>query len=141
MSYTELGSSTGLSTSAAQQRVRRLESKSVIKGYEAVFDAEALGRTLTAFISLRVLNSNQYEAIADLVKELPEIVTAFTVTGDADFLCKAMVGSTAELEQLISKIRNTGSVSTTTTVALNTIVNNRPLVDPPGDERKARVRR
>jgi Lrp/AsnC family leucine-responsive transcriptional regulator len=141
MSYTELGTSTGLSTSAAQQRVRRLEARGIICGYEASFDAESLGRSLTAFISMRVLDSSQYDVIADLLTKLPEVVTAFTTTGDSDFLCKAMVGSTSELEQLISKIRSAGSVSTTTTVALNTLVRNRPLVDPPPEDRKPRTRR
>jgi Lrp/AsnC family leucine-responsive transcriptional regulator len=141
MSYTELGASTGLSTSAAQQRVRRLEARGIISGYEASFDSEALGRSLTAFISMRVLDSSKYDLVADLIAKLPEIVTAFTTTGDSDFLCKVMVGSTSELEQLISKIRGIGSVSTTTTVALNTLVRNRPLVDLPVDDRKSRARR
>ena len=39
MSYTDIGKETGLSTSAAQQRVRRLEQRGVIKGYTAVLDA------------------------------------------------------------------------------------------------------
>ena len=36
MSYTDIGKETGLSTSAAQQRVRRLEQRGVIRSYRAV---------------------------------------------------------------------------------------------------------
>ena len=57
MSYTDIGRETGLSTSAAQQRVRRLEQRGVITGYKAQIDPESLGLMLTAFISLLVLRS------------------------------------------------------------------------------------
>ena len=56
MSYTDIGRVTGLSTSAAQQRVRRLEARGLIDGYSARLNAEALGRNLTAFIALRPLD-------------------------------------------------------------------------------------
>ena len=47
MSYTDIGRETGLSTSAAQQRVRRLEQRGVITGYRALVNPEALGKLLT----------------------------------------------------------------------------------------------
>ena len=53
MSYTDVGKATGLSTSAAHQRVRRLEQRGIIKSYRAVVDVEALGLPLTAFVSDR----------------------------------------------------------------------------------------
>ena len=43
MSYTDIGRATGLSTSAAQQRVRRLEQRGIITGYRAIVDPQALG--------------------------------------------------------------------------------------------------
>ena len=45
MSYTDIGKETGLSTSAAQQRVRRLEQRGVIKGYRAVLAEVAIDVT------------------------------------------------------------------------------------------------
>jgi Lrp/AsnC family transcriptional regulator, leucine-responsive regulatory protein len=47
MSFTELARETGLSVSAAQQRVRRLEQRGVIRGYAALIDP-AGGRQLAA---------------------------------------------------------------------------------------------
>ena len=46
MSFTELAKRTGLSVSAAQQRVRRLERSGVIKGYVAVIDPDDAGLPL-----------------------------------------------------------------------------------------------
>src|SRR6476660_4902881 len=51
MSYTDLGKATGLSTSAVHQRVRRLEERGVIRGYQAVLDPGELGLSILAFIS------------------------------------------------------------------------------------------
>ncbi|MDO4784786.1 MAG: AsnC family transcriptional regulator, partial [Propionibacteriaceae bacterium] len=53
MSFTDIGKLTGLSTSAAQQRVRRLEQRGFIDGYHANINPEAVNRSLTAFISVR----------------------------------------------------------------------------------------
>ena len=57
MSFTELARRTGLSVSAAQQRVRRLEERGVIKGYAAVINAEEIGLPLTAFVSIKAVRS------------------------------------------------------------------------------------
>ena len=51
ISYTDLGKSLGMSTSAVHQRVRRLEQRGIIKGYSARIDHGATGRTLTAFMA------------------------------------------------------------------------------------------
>src|SRR3954470_13218824 len=56
MSFTDLGKATGLSTSAVHQRVRRLEQRGVIKGYSAVVDFDAIGLSLTAFVSVTPLD-------------------------------------------------------------------------------------
>src|ERR1700734_3349907 len=53
MSFTELAKRTGLSVSAAQQRVRRLEERGVIRGYSAVVSPEEIGLPLTAFVSIK----------------------------------------------------------------------------------------
>ena len=53
MSYTDIGKETGLSTSAAQQRVRRLEQRGLIKGYHARLDGAQLGLLVTAFVAIK----------------------------------------------------------------------------------------
>ena len=51
-----LAEKASLSVSAVQSRVRRLESRGVIKGYTARIDHEALGRMLTAFVAITPLD-------------------------------------------------------------------------------------
>ena len=52
MSFTDLAKATKLSTSAAHQRVRRLEQRGVISGYAALINSEGAGLPLTAFVSV-----------------------------------------------------------------------------------------
>jgi len=128
MSYTDIGRETGLSTSAAQQRVRRLEQRGVISGYRATINAEALGRNLTAFISIRPLDPETDEATPSKLEGMPEITSCFSVAGDASYLLEVQVGTPAELDALLTRIRSTANVTTVTTVVLTTIFKDRPML-------------
>lgn len=128
MSFTDIGKKTGLSTSAAQQRVRRLEQRGVIDGYRADVNAEAVGRALTAFISVRPLDPRDDGLIPEQVNAIPQITSCYSVAGDASYLLLAQVASTAELDHLLTQLRSNVHLMTTTTVVLSTIFRNRPLV-------------
>ncbi|CEG98598.1 Lrp/AsnC family transcriptional regulator [Propionibacterium freudenreichii] len=130
MSFTEIGRETGLSTSAAQQRVRRLEQRGIITGYHARIDGAALGHTLAAFIEIRPLGQVD-ESLVDVLASMPEIVSCYSVAGDASHLCLAEVTSTQELDDLLTRIRTAVNVSTSTTVVLRTLFRDRPPIDDP----------
>ena len=132
MSFTDIGKLTGLSTSAAQQRVRRLEQRGFIDGYHASVNAEAINRSLTAFISVRPLDPRDDGELPLQVAGIPQITACYSVAGDASYLLQAQVGTTGELDTLLTELRSTAHVNTTTTVVLSTIFANRPLVHSPG---------
>lgn len=119
MSYTDIGKETGLSTSAAQQRVRRLEQRGVIKGYQARVDPEALGLMLTAFVAVKPFDASQPDDTPDRLQGIPEIISCYSVAGDASYLLKVQVGTPSHLEDLLARIRAAGGVSTTTTIVLS----------------------
>src|SRR5687767_13605219 len=73
MSFTDLGKATGLSTSAVHQRVKRLESRGLIKAYGVTLDYEQLGLPLTAFVSIRPIDPSQPDDSPDRLRGLPEI--------------------------------------------------------------------
>lgn len=129
MSYTDIGRETGLSTSAAQQRVRRLEQRGVITGYRADISPEALGRVLTALVSLRALDPSADDGLPKHLAELPEVVSCFSVAGEASHVLIVQVATPHELELLLGRIRNlAGGVWTQTTVVLSVPFQDRPLV-------------
>ncbi|MGH3343302.1 MAG: Lrp/AsnC family transcriptional regulator [Carbonactinosporaceae bacterium] len=126
MSYTDLGRATGLSTSAAHQRVRRLEQRGVIRGYTAVLDPEALGLPLMAFISIKPFDPSAPDDTPDRLAPLPEVEACYSVAGEENYIVKVRVGAPSDLERLLALIRSVASVSTRTTIVLSTSYESRP---------------
>ena len=120
MSYTDLGRSTGLSTSAVHQRVRRLEQRGVIKGYTAVVDFEAIGLPLTAFVSVTPLDPAAPDDLPERLAHVPEIEACHSVAGSENYILKVRVPTPGALEGLLARLRGVASVSTRTTIVLST---------------------
>lgn len=120
LSYTDLGKILGLSTSAAHQRVRRLEERGVITGYTVRIDADQVGLPITAFISVTPVDPGAIDDIPERLRELPEIEACHSVAGDENYILKIRCGTPSDLEDLIGRIRAAAAVSTRTTVVLST---------------------
>jgi Lrp/AsnC family transcriptional regulator, leucine-responsive regulatory protein len=126
MSFTELARQTGLSVSAAQQRVRRLEHRGVIKGYAALINPDDAGLPLTAFISITPFDPAAADDAPQRLAHLTAIEACHSVAGDENYILKVRVASPAALEDLLQEIRAAASVSTRTTIVLSTPYENRP---------------
>lgn len=126
MSYTDIGRATGLSTSAAHQRVRRLEQRGIIRGYSAVVEASAVGLPLTAFVSIKPIDPSAPDDAAERLAGLAQIEACHSVAGDESYILKVRVAAPADLETLLAEIRATANVSTRTTVVLSTPYEARP---------------
>lgn len=120
LSFTDLGKLLGLSTSAAHQRVRRLEERGVITGYTARIDAGKVGLPITAFISVTPVDPAAPNDIPERLRELVEIEACYSVAGDESYILTVRVASPGALEDLIARIRAVAAVSTRTTVVLST---------------------
>jgi Lrp/AsnC family leucine-responsive transcriptional regulator len=128
MSYTDLGKATGLSTSAVHQRVRRLEERGVVKGYQAVVDPVEVGLPLTAYISLSPLDPAAPDDIPDRIRHFPEIESCHSVAGDFNYITKVRVATPLDLEELLTRLRAAAHVQTRTTVVLSTAWEGRPVI-------------
>ena len=126
MSFTELARRTGLSVSAVQQRVRRLESSGVITGYAALINPDDAGLPLTAFVSIKPFDPAAPDDAPERLAHLSAIEACHSVAGDENYILKVRVASPVELENLLQEIRSAASVSTRTTVVLSTPYENRP---------------
>ena len=120
-----LGEVTGLSVSAVQARVRRLESDGVIRGYTALIDAESVGLPLAALIAITPLDPGQPDDAPERLAGLAEIEACHSVAGDDAYVLFVRVASPTALEQLIREIRRRANVSTRTTVVLQTFFERR----------------
>lgn len=120
MSYTDLGKALGLSTSAVHQRVRRLEERGVVTGYQARVDHTALGLPLTAFMSITPIDPSEPDDIPERLRDTSEIEACYSVAGDMSYILKVRVATPVALEELIARVRSVANVTTRTTMVLST---------------------
>ncbi len=115
-----LAEATGLSVSAVQARVRRLETSGVISGYTALIDPEAIGLPLAAIVAITPLDPAHEYDIPERITGLTEVESCHSVAGEDSFVLLVRVASPTALEELIREIRRRANVSTRTTVVLQT---------------------
>lgn len=100
LSMSELGRRINLSAPSVGERVRRLESFGVIKGYTIELDHDLLGQPIHCLIEATVKNGN-YEAFTRFLQAYANIAFCYRVSGDACFLLKMRFNTFAEAEQFI----------------------------------------
>ena len=126
-SYAEIGTRVGLSTPAVKRRVDRLVATGVIRGYTVLIDPEALDGGTEAFVELHCRSRTDPDEIRSMVADQPEVVAAYTVTGDADALLHLRTRGIGELESVIERIRaHRNAERTNSQIVLSRLVH-RPL--------------
>ena len=133
LSFSALAREVGLSQPSVAERVRRLEESGVLNRYQAVIARERIGLPITAFLRL-TCPSEKYRAVAALVANLPDVLECHHVTGDACFFLKVGVESLSSLERVVERFREHGQ--TNVTIALSTLVENKPVVAPKTQPKK-----
>jgi len=98
----------GLSSPAMIERVRRLEERGIIAGYRAVIAPGALGRPLAAII-LADVPPAETQAFVAAAQAQEAVVECHRLTGAANYLVKAHVAGTEELQQLLDTLGSTGA--------------------------------
>ncbi|HNP73509.1 MAG TPA: Lrp/AsnC family transcriptional regulator [Kouleothrix sp.] len=126
-SFSELGRAVGLSAPAVAERVRRLEEAGVITGYHAAVNPAKVGLELLAFMRLSEVGERG-ERVADLVRELPEVIECHRVTGSDSYILKIAAASVAHLEALIDRFNPYGQI--TTALVLSSAVERHQLEPP-----------
>lgn len=102
----ELADLAGLSASQCSRRRMRLEEEKVISGYHADLSSEALGFGVIAFIQVGLAthspdNSKRFRV---LVNRIDEIQEAYSLTGDADYVLKAVLRDLKGLSNLVNDV-------------------------------------
>jgi DNA-binding Lrp family transcriptional regulator len=101
-----LGDVLNLSPSQAGRRRQRLEEEGYIENYAARLDPKRLGLTVQAFVQVVLARHGpeQSKAFARMVRTRPEITSAWTLTGDADYLLRVFCTDLSALNTLIHEV-------------------------------------
>jgi DNA-binding Lrp family transcriptional regulator len=95
-----------LSPSQAGRRRQRLEETGVIEGYRARIDPLKLGLHVQSFVQVQLASHGveQGKAFARLLRTRPEITSAWTMTGEADYLLRVWCADLPALNRLIHEV-------------------------------------
>lgn len=99
----ELAERVHLSPSPCLARVRALERRGYIDRYVALLDPHAVGLHVSVFIqiSLEKQTKDALEMFEAAIRERPEVMECYLMSGDADYLLRVVVADVQALERLI----------------------------------------
>lgn len=99
----ELAEMVGMSTTACWNRTRHLEESGLIRGYVALLDQEKLGFSDTVLIEVTLdrHDDNALERFGEELAALPEVLEAYLVSGEYDYLIKVAVQGTSGYERFL----------------------------------------
>lgn len=108
--YAEIGAVVNLSAPAVKRRVDRLVEAGVIRGFTTVVDRNALGWNTEAFVQVYCQGTIAPDQLRQAWIDIPEIVSAATVTGTADAILHVLARDMRHLETALERIRSTAAV-------------------------------
>lgn len=125
-SYGDIGTHVALSAPSVKRRVDALRRSGAIEGFTAVLDHSAMGDATEALVELFYAPGTLLDEVAERLASHPQVVEAWSVTGDADAVARVRTQGNAELERLIMELQRDGSVvRTRTVVVLSRLVSGR----------------
>ena len=92
-SLKEIGAAVGLSAPSVMERVRKLESAGIIKGYHALLEARKVGLDISAFIGVSISNPPLLSAFEEWVDSISQVLECHHVTGSHTLLLKVKRGT------------------------------------------------
>jgi DNA-binding Lrp family transcriptional regulator len=111
--YDDIARHVALSAPAVKRRVDRLRARGALQGFTAVIDHSALGDHTEALIELFFAPGTLLDAVADTLRRYPEVVEAWSVTGEADAIARVRTHDNTDLERLIMELQRDGLVQRT----------------------------
>lgn len=105
-SITDLAREIGLSKTPCQMRLKKLEEKGVITGYQAILDPVKLGLDHIAFVEVK-LDDTREAALTEFnrrVTGLPEIEQCHMIAGSYDYLLKVRTQNMRDYRRILGEV-------------------------------------
>ena len=101
ISNAELARRLEMAPSATFERIRKLEARGIITGYESRLAAKALGLGLLCFIFVRTEEPGGAVQAGQVLKAIPEVQEVHHVAGEDCYLVKVRCADTEDLARLL----------------------------------------
>jgi DNA-binding Lrp family transcriptional regulator len=96
----------GLSAPGLQKRLSKLEDAGVIHGYRTIVSRESLGFDLMCLVSVNLLKHDlqAVHGFRQAVREMPQVLECFHVTGESDYVLKVVARNRRDLEHFLIEV-------------------------------------
>jgi Lrp/AsnC family transcriptional regulator, leucine-responsive regulatory protein len=111
--YDDVAGQVALSAPSVKRRIDRLRISGALRGFTAVVDHAVLGDQTEALIELFFAPGTPLDAVATTLRRHPEVVEAWSVTGEADAIARVRTRDNADLERVIIELQRDGLVERT----------------------------
>ena len=122
----EIGGEVGLSAPAVKRRIDRLVAGGAIQGFTALIDPDVLGWQTEAYVEIYCKGTVSPKDLRRSLEQVPEVVGAVTVSGDADALVHMLASDVKQLERALERIRDEPNVDHTRSVIVLSRLIDRP---------------
>lgn len=102
-SLQQIGQQVGLSASPCWERIKKMELAGVIEGYTVRLNPQALDLNDTVLVQLTLDShtDNTLEKFGEVLATIPEVIEAYLVSGEYDYLLRVAVKDTRDYERLL----------------------------------------
>jgi Lrp/AsnC family leucine-responsive transcriptional regulator len=102
LSNVNLSERVNLSESACLRRVKILEDAGVIERYAMIVNQDAIGVSGNVFVEISLLRQQQedLDAFEKSIKEVPEMMECYLMTGEFDYLLRVVVADASDYERI-----------------------------------------
>ncbi len=106
LSLADIASKVGLTATPCWKRIRRMEQEGVIRGRVAMIDPAKVGLPVSVFVEVETADhsGDWLKRFAEVVEGMPEIVDAWRMSGDVDYLMHVVVPDIAAYDNLYRKL-------------------------------------
>jgi len=106
LSLADIASKVGLTATPCWKRIRRMEQEGVIRGRVAMIDPAKVGLPVSVFVEVETADhsGDWLKRFAEVVEGMPEIVDAWRMSGDVDYLMHVVVPDIAAYDNFYRKL-------------------------------------
>jgi Lrp/AsnC family transcriptional regulator, leucine-responsive regulatory protein len=122
--YADVARECGVSQPTIADRIRRLETRGIVRGTMLCLDLARLGYNVGAFVRLRATPAHK-RGLIEAARAMPQVIEMHSVTGDDCMIARIVARSVEELAEILQRL--SAFADSSTSVVLETII---PLRNP-----------
>ena len=109
----ELARLVSLSPAATLHRVRRLKESGLVRNISARLDATTAGFTLQVYVAVTLQRHDDaaHRRFAEVVRAMPEVISADWVTGETDAMLMVVAREVAQLQRVLVRLSTRGAAA------------------------------